>query len=131
MARERIAAHQIEPWVEVRTARLVPYPEHSSTTHWYDQAQIKDIRDIDLFIVDGPPMQVHRLIRAPSLSFFLERRTDDGMMIMDDSSRPGEQEILENWRSRYPNIIVKEIRLEKGAALISVPYNKSVTKISA
>ena len=96
---------------------MVRDPVHAPEVPWYDTGQLSDLRRVDMLIVDGPPMPVHPLVRAPALPYFRSRLHGAWCVLLDDADRPGEQEILANWRRLFPDIDVRHLPTEKGAAL--------------
>jgi len=97
MTRTSVQRHGLADTVEVRLAPLVDL----DTARWYDTAELADLTAVDLLVVDGPPGSVGRRARAYALPFFLERLAPDALVILDDSNRPDEVEIVRDWISRY------------------------------
>ena len=113
-----LRANQVEDVVDLRLAPLVRDPVHAPEVPWYDTGQLSDLRRVDMLIVDGPPMPpVHPLVRAPSLPYFRSRLRGAWCVLLDDADRPGKQEILANWQRLFPDIDVRHLPTEKGAAL--------------
>jgi hypothetical protein len=64
-----ISDHKVRG-VDVRIAPLQPYANGST---WYDISAIKDLKKIDLLIVDGPPGSKNPEARYPALAEFKDR----------------------------------------------------------
>lgn len=114
-----LEAHGVAELVDLRIAPLVTYPQVVPDMLWYDTTVIDDLFDIDLLVIDGPPMPIDPLIRGPALPFFKSRLAEDARIILDDAARDGEQAILKEWRRHFPEIEIHEMPLEKGAAVIT------------
>jgi predicted O-methyltransferase YrrM len=115
----RLEAHGVRELVDIRIAPLATDPDFAPETPWYSTAHISDLSEIDLLVIDGPPMPVHPLVRRPALVFFRHRMNPHACIILDDAARDGERSIIEDWREIYPEISVQEISLDKGAAVIT------------
>jgi predicted O-methyltransferase YrrM len=66
---------------------------------WYDLAGLPELDKIDVLFVDGPLGATSRLARYPAYPAFRTRLSDGALIVLDDTDRPQEQEILERWRS--------------------------------
>lgn len=121
ITRRNISLHDLEEYVEIRLAPLVTNEKWSPKVPWYDVSTLSDLQSVDLLIIDGPPKPVHPLVRFPALPFFMKRFSPNWVALLDDARRNGEQEILRQWQDQFPNIFIKHLPLEKGAAIIT-PY---------
>ena len=99
--RENIGRH-----VSVVYAPLVAHPLAASGLLWYDEAAVTAGLDamlrgdlIDLLVVDGPPAYApgHGLARYPALPVLQDRLAPAATVVLDDSDRPGEQEVVRRW----------------------------------
>lgn len=100
--------------------------EGTPETAWYRRAALVDIpAAIDLLVVDGPAACApgRALARYPALPFFNEKLAPGATVVLDDISRPGEQEILARWRSEFGREF--EIRRHSDIALSrgGAPYD--------
>lgn len=116
-----LQAHGVSELVDLRIAPLITNRKLAPDVPWYDTSMMTDLNQVDLLIIDGPPMPIDPMVRGPALDFFKRRLSPDACIVLDDAGRHGEREIIENWRSRFPEIVIQELPLEKGAALISFP----------
>lgn len=121
ITRCNIALHGLQDYVDLRIAPLMTNEKWAPEVPWYDVNTLSDLQSVDLLIIDGPPMPVHPLVRSPALPFFMQRFSPRWTALLDDASRKGEQEILQQWKNQIPNISIRHLALEKGAALIT-PY---------
>ena len=102
--------------VEIRVAELQP---HDSGVDWYDTSQFRDLKRIDLLIVDGPPGSKEPKARKPALPELIERLSPRAIVVIDDVNRDGERELAEAFAKALPNHILTIYPHEKGTAVIS------------
>lgn len=92
-----------EELTEVATplaAPLEPHPLALDGAPWYARTAVAELpRAIDLLLVDGPPGYGEGMERSryPALPVLEDRLSRNAMVILDDATRPGEQDILERW----------------------------------
>jgi predicted O-methyltransferase YrrM len=102
--------------VDVRIAPLRPYANGSD---WYDLDAIKDLKKIDLLIVDGPPGSKNPEARYPALQQFKDKLTASAIIVIDDVRRDGERKLAEDFAKALPNHELIILDHEKGTAVIS------------
>lgn len=76
---------------------------HSCT--WYNlDPYDKELRNIDMLIVDGPPAgeSADDNSRLAAGIYFGSRLAKEATVLLDDSKRPGEKTIADDWASRLP-----------------------------
>ena len=113
--RELIKEHRVRG-VEVRFAPLLPYVNGLT---WYDVSTIKDLKKIDLLIVDGPPGNDNPESRYPALKEFKDKLSPKAVVILDDVNREGERKLAEDFAVSLPNHELVILNHEKGTAIIS------------
>ena len=113
--REMLKAHKVRG-VEVRVAPLKP---HKAGVDWYDTTKIKDIKRIDMLIIDGPPGSNNPESRKPALAEFISKLSPKAIIILDDVNRPGERELAEAFAKALPNHKLTIYPHEKGTAVIA------------
>ena len=113
--RELIKEHRVRG-VDVRFAALLPYVNGLT---WYDVSVIKDLKKIDLLIVDGPPGNNNPDSRYPALKEFKDKLSPRAVVILDDVNREGERKLAEDFAAALPNHELVILNHEKGAAIIS------------
>jgi predicted O-methyltransferase YrrM len=113
--RELIKEHRVRG-VEVRFAALLPYVNGLT---WYDVTTIKDLKKIDLLIVDGPPGNNNAESRYPALKEFKDKLSPKAVVILDDVKRDGERKLAEDFAASLPNHELLILNHEKGTAIIS------------
>ena len=102
--------------VDVRIAPLQPYANGFT---WYDTSMIKDLKKIDLLIVDGPPGSKNPEARYPALAEFKDKLSSKAVIIIDDVHREGERKLAEDFAKAMPNHQLVILDHEKGTAVIS------------
>jgi predicted O-methyltransferase YrrM len=102
--------------VDVRIAPLRPYANGSE---WYDLDAIKDLKKIDLLIVDGPPGSKNPEARYPALQQFKDKLSPAAIVVIDDVNREGERKLAEDFAKALPNHELIILDHEKGTAIIS------------
>ena len=102
--------------VDVRIAPLRPYANGSE---WYDLDAIKDLKKIDLLIVDGPPGSKNPEARYPALQQFKDKLSPSAIVVIDDVNREGERKLAEDFAKALPNHELTILDHEKGTAIIS------------
>ncbi len=102
--------------VEVRIASLQPYANGST---WYDTSKIKDLKKIDLLIIDGPPGSKNPDARYPALAEFKDKLSTSAVIVIDDVHRDGERKLAEDFAKALPNHHLIILDHEKGTAVIS------------
>lgn len=102
--------------VDVRIAPLQPYANGFT---WYDTSMIKDLKKIDLLIIDGPPGSKNPEARYPALAEFKDKLSSKAVIIIDDVQREGERKLAEDFAKAMPNHLLVILDHEKGTAVIS------------
>jgi len=102
--------------VDVRIAPLRPYANGSE---WYDLDAIKDLKKIDLLIVDGPPGSKNPEARYPALQQFKDKLSPTAIVVIDDVNREGERKLAEDFAKALPNHELIILDHEKGTAIIA------------
>jgi predicted O-methyltransferase YrrM len=102
--------------VEIRIAPLQPYANGST---WYDISKIKDLKKIDLLIIDGPPGSKNPEARYPALAELKDKLSANAVVIIDDVHRDGERKLAEDFAKALPNHNLVILDHEKGTAVIS------------
>ena len=113
--REILKEHKVRG-VEIRVAQL---KAHISGVDWYDTAVIKDLKRIDLLIVDGPPGSKNPEARMPARAEFIAKLSPRAIIVIDDVNREGERKLAESFAKALPNHVLTIYPHEKGTAVIS------------
>ena len=113
--REMLKDHKVRG-VEVRVA---PLKSHASGVDWYDTAKLKDLKKIDMLIIDGPPGSKNSDARKPALKELLAKLSPNVVVVIDDVNRIGERQLAEAFAKALPRHTLSILNHEKGTAVIS------------
>jgi len=113
--RDLLKEHKVRG-VEIRIAPLRPYANGSE---WYEVSALKELKKIDLLIVDGPPGSKNPEARYPALKEFKDKLSAKAIVIIDDVNRDGERKLAEDFAKALPNHTLTILDHEKGTAIIS------------
>jgi predicted O-methyltransferase YrrM len=122
LTRQQLKRHEVENVAEVIHAPLVRSRVGRRHWPWYDIFELADIPPIDFLLVDGPAQFRNpvKMARYPAIPLLWPRIKAGALILMDDSARPDEQQVVKRWLSEFPSLEVVEERddLEKGAVLL-------------
>jgi predicted O-methyltransferase YrrM len=104
--------------VDVRVGALAPVMVDGVEVSWYPLALLADLQQIDLLFVDGPPAASAPFARHPAVPLLLDRLRDGALVVLDDTNRKDEQEIVRRWRAiTGPAQLVPERKLTRSTVL--------------
>lgn len=118
ITRESVLAHGLAKFVDVRHAPLVEMDLAGERWPWYDQAAFADVERVDLLVVDGPPGVLRDHARYPALPVLAARLAPHARVVVDDYARSDETEMVRRWQSEFPGWTLRELRHEKGTAVL-------------
>lgn len=101
--------------VEIRVA---PLKKHASGSDWYDLTFLKNLKNIDLLVIDGPPGSKNPKARQPALKEFEAKLSPKAVIVIDDVNRDGERELAEMFAKAFPKKKLEILPHEKGSAVI-------------
>lgn len=128
----KLLTYENEPFfarvVEARAEKLglvtdihcVGLQEHPGEYHgrWY--AADAPATPIDLLVIDGPTNSIHPQTRGGAARYF-KHLAPGGFLFLDDARRPGEVQVVKDWKQKNPEIQFNFIDLEKGAVVGTLP----------
>lgn len=117
VTRTNLRQHGLEEWAEVRVAPIEPTTIDGKTWNWYATSQLEAAGQIDLLIVDGPPKGVQEHARYPAARVLFDRLAPTCTILLDDTNRRHEREIVQLWQAELEGFEVSELRSGKGATL--------------
>lgn len=99
-----------------------PDSRQSSAFSWYAHATYADLEKVDAILVDGPPGSTNRWARYPALPQLLDRLAERVIVLLDDTQRAEEREILDLWEKFLQRTDYRIENLEKlrGATLFQL-----------
>jgi len=122
--RRQLAACGLEEMVEFHILPLVA-GEAAVSSDGGDKSYALDrlpAIEIDVALIDGPPVRYCTTGRLASLKWALNHIKKEGTIYLDDSDRPFEQEVLTRVRAMMPDLVIKELQAEKGLTVITKPW---------
>jgi predicted O-methyltransferase YrrM len=119
ITKQNLKAHSANEYTTVIEAPLKNITIKKKQWQWYDTAFLKDIDNIDLLIIDGPPRTVDSMVRYPALPLLFNSLNRHATIILDDASRPAEKDIVENWLKEFQNLSYDFIDTEKGTVILT------------
>lgn len=119
LTRKHLRALGLDGFVEMCIAPLRSMDINGTSYQWYDLSRIDLPRQIDLVVVDGPPMPITgEQGRYPVGPVLIDRLAPNGAMLFDDANRPGERKLIERILEENPGMTRQNFSAEKGCALI-------------
>lgn len=115
--RHTIREHELEDQIDLRHAPLCQQKVSEDDYEWYDMEKLKDVENIDLLIVDGPPGSTQKHARYPAVPLLYDKLAKNATIILDDYYRQEEKEITGMWLEQYPDLAFEEVRSDKGIAI--------------
>lgn len=117
--RRMLERHGVADLAEVRVAPLAPTSLEGHDTPWYDESAIADLTDIGLVLVDGPPEGTGPRARYPMVPLLRAKLAERCTVLVDDTGRPGDADVVESWRPLLPGFELELLKLDKGAAVLT------------
>ena len=103
---------------EVLYAPLKAYTIDNQSWKWYDTSVLDGIDKIDMLVIDGPPENIQSMARYPALPLLMEKLSENAVIILDDTNRKDEQQIIKQWSAKY-GLKAKFLYTEKGTCVLS------------
>ena len=119
--RRQVLADGLQDYVEVVDAPMVRQKFDGQAFDWYRiPEQLRDIGEIDMITVDGPPQATDTgiLSRYPALPAFAEQLSEQALIYVDDASRETEQAMVKKWLLQYPGWTSRMIDTVPGTCLL-------------
>ncbi|GAA2472674.1 O-methyltransferase [Winogradskya humida] len=125
--RTMLDAHGLGAVVEVRTAPLTELLLDGRAYQWYDREQLKDVRDIDLLVIDGPPAATGPDARFPALHAMESKLAPVATIVLDDANRADEQDAVRRWTENISGLVSEPHLIGRHAVL---SYSRSGARVS-
>lgn len=119
VTRNEIEMHGLNQFVELAHAPLKDVEVNGQTFHWYDLSQFNPDTTIDLLIVDGPPVETVEFARYPALPLLKNYLAETCTIVIHDTNRKQEAEIVERWLREYPDFKVSIKQTDKGICVLT------------
>ena len=117
-SRTLVASHGLANIVTIVEAPLTRVGLNGITFAWYDLARLPCVGKIDMLLVDGPPGEVGRSARYPALPLLIDQLSMNAVVLVDDSSRRDESEMIARWLTAFPEFRRTRVDTEKGASIL-------------
>lgn len=98
-----LAQHGVADRAEVRHAPLVNTSTGRGDYSWYS-VRPRDVAEIDLLVVDGPPGSTGPLARYPAIPMLGPMLAPHAVVVVDDVDRKDEQEMVRLWLEDDPRL---------------------------
>lgn len=124
-----IELHDLGDYVTVLHAPLIDQKLDIGPVYWYDISEFETImrgkypasKRIDLLFVDGPPVFIDAYVRRPALYFMRQWFAPHCSIIVDDTNRPADADIVRQWcKVLEASCECEWYATEKGTALIRI-----------
>jgi len=99
-----LVEHGVSHRATVMHAPLVDTKIGDELFRWYDLTGVSLPDQAEIIFVDGPPKATGPLARYPALPLLFEHLRSDGVLLMDDATRPEERAAVERWNEEFPGI---------------------------
>lgn len=99
---------------------LIQFTKTKNNTKWYSVPMFVFKSKFDLVIIDGPSTLNDPLSRRLTIDRLKNAVASNCLFIMDDTNRPGEQEILTKWNAERKIKNLEQLPTEKGTALFNL-----------
>lgn len=113
-----LKTHKLESNAQVIYSPLEPRQIDDKIYNWYSLEGLTTKMNIDLLIVDGPPVKTNQLARYPALPSLLSRLSKDCVIILDDAARQSEQQTVSLWMHEFPGFKHEYIGNKKGLSIL-------------
>ncbi len=113
-----LKSHKLESNAQVIYSPLEPRQIDDKIYNWYSLEGLTTKMNIDLLIVDGPPVKTNQLARYPALPSLLSRLSKDCVIILDDAARQSEQQTVSLWMHEIPGFKHEYIGNKKGLSIL-------------
>lgn len=114
--RDMLESYGLTQWATVVDAPLTT--AHTPTPWYSDDLIQRDVPQIDMVIIDGPPESTAHLARYPALPRLAPRLTENAIIIIDDAARDDEVKMLKRWLTEFPEYSQNLVDCEKGCAIL-------------
>jgi predicted O-methyltransferase YrrM len=118
LTRRYLDVHGLKRLAEVREAPLDAFLHDGAEWHWYSALAWKDLDEVDLLFVNGPPSDTTDTTRFPALPLLADRLSRRVVIVAGDLAREGEREIVADWLAACPEFSAETVNLEGGGAIL-------------
>lgn len=120
LTRTAVNRHGLSEHVDCRLAPLEKVETDGEQYSWYALSALRDLDDVDLVVIDGPPAATGPKARYPALPNIIERLAPHASVILDDAHRQDELDIVDSWLSTFTSFE----QIENGTSRLAVLERK-------
>jgi len=118
LTRNNLENHDLIAFASATHAPLVEIPVNGRTWLWYDTHFLKDLPEIDLLIIDGPPRTTQQNARYPALPLLMDSLSSNAIVVLDDAHREDEKSTVRKWVEEFPSFSLQMLDTEFGTAVL-------------
>ena len=107
-SRRMLEEHGLSARANVIDSPLVKYTLDGVVHYWYALNDLSTDLPIDYLFVDGPAGYLHPRVRQPALPLLYDRLASDAVIVVDDTGRPGESAMIQQWLDSYTDLQVDD-----------------------
>lgn len=116
--RVNIERHGLSEYVDLLHAPLESVDVQGRDALWYDTRNTKNLQNIDLLVVDGPPGSVRPMARYPAVPLLFEQLSPEPVILVDDANRDDEQLMVKQWLTHFECFEAEFLHLGQGAYVL-------------
>ena len=98
---------------------IMEYKIFNKAWKWYSMEWVRKIEKIDLLIIDGLPHYIQKHARYPALPLSVNKLDQNSIIMLDDTHREEEREILELWDEQF-NLKIKRLSTQNRITEFSI-----------
>ncbi|MFD2533391.1 class I SAM-dependent methyltransferase [Gracilimonas halophila] len=110
--------HQLQDYAKAYYANLTDHVINGKNWKWYDTDALKNVDNIEILVVDGPPHEMQAQSRYPALPILQEKLAPRCVIILDDAGRDSESMVVEKWLSEFDDFELEYHPSKKGIAVL-------------
>lgn len=114
--RDALERHGLSGVVDTRLGELEDYELDGESFSWYARSSYRDLTDIDMLFIDGPPSTTGSLARYPALPLLQDALSPAALVLLDDADRADEMTTLERWDASFAGLT----RIHEGVSRLAV-----------
>jgi len=119
ITRREMHQHGLSTFIDLRFAPLIDTDLNGEQFKWYDLSDFPGDTEIDILIVDGPPVSTVKFARYPALPLLADHLSKSCKIIIHDTNRKEETGIVKRWLKEFPEFTADIRQTDKGITILS------------
>ncbi len=119
ITRRELHQHGLSTFIDLRFAPLIDTDLNGEQFKWYDLSDFPGDTEIDILIVDGPPVSTVKFARYPALPLLADHLSKSCKIIIHDTNRKEETGIVKRWLKEFPEFTADIRQTDKGITILS------------